>query len=247
MRVLRDQFDRARERNERYSMRAFAKHTGLSIAGLSRTLRGDLTISSERAASMLERLELDGDERARLLTLMGRPPQPNRRALPAEMYEILTNWKLTAVWFCFDLDPAEREPARIAERLGITVQEVVDQIEKLLTMGLLSVTPAGVVKEDLAFSSGDGPPNSVVRQHHRRNLEMAAESIEDFSIDERDLRSLTVTGSRAQLEEVRAELKTCLDRISGILRSGRPRDEVFQVTMAVFPVRAASQKKDKTQ
>src|ERR1700733_9012307 len=120
--VLNSQFQSLKKRNHRYSIRAFGKKIGLSIGPLSVVLKGKQSwnLTPKRAATIVNKLNLDLEIRNRLLVLMGEPPVHTKHDLPQNDYNILTDWTYYPILFSFDLPVKLRQPSAIAARLGIS-------------------------------------------------------------------------------------------------------------------------------
>ncbi len=78
---------------------------------------------------------------------------------------------------------------------------------------------------------------ATIRRHHQLKLEMAIHSIEHVPPSERDLSSLTFCGGLEEMEAVRHEIRRCHERIMAILSTSEKKTEVFQLSMALFPIR----------
>ena len=65
--LIKDEYTKRKQRNESYSLRAFAQALGLSIAGLSQILSGKKELSQDRAVIIAKKLKLSPEQTDQLL------------------------------------------------------------------------------------------------------------------------------------------------------------------------------------
>lgn len=233
--TLRQEFQKIREKNPRFSTRAFARKLGLSSGATSQILSGkkDWKMSQRRALEILDKVELNAREHNRILILMGE--EPRKKELNDEGHELLTDWVFPAVLLSFDLaQPPTLE--QIAERLGVSETRVRKTVARLLEKGLLTDEDGRLTRNPEFMALGDGPPDEAVRKYHQNNLKLGLRAMETATYEEADFTSLSFAGSRAQMALFKKEIRKLHQKIS--LLSGREEnDEVFTMTVALFPMR----------
>lgn len=241
--ALRKDFESRRIKNKRYSIRAHAQRLGVSAATLSQILREKQSwnLRVERARDILSCLNLKASQKNRLLTKMGFPPERDRQDLPFYQYDLLTDWAYMAVLSCHDLPPAQRTPEAISRRLGIAKKEIENIIKILIEQALLQKNASGVLERNPTYwMAGDGPPNEVIRRHHADSLKLAERALEEIPAVKRDFSSLTFAGSLNQLEQLREEIRLFHEKVMNLMNRDEENDEVFRLTIGIFPVHFSS-------
>lgn len=194
------------ERNPRYSHRAFARDTGLSVSHLSEVLRGRNGLSraaTEKVASVLQLSQTELDYLWNLIQRdFSKSAAVRTRAsskLPVILKESETllldprkfqkklNWQHLAV---FEMARAGllkmTELKTAAARLGISSRALKELIESLVEMDFLRHEDGlfTVRRQQIFF---EGFPNTALRQVHKDMLAKAIESVEKQTFQTRYL------------------------------------------------------------
>lgn len=234
--ILHRHFEQMRIKNHRYSMRAYAKKLGVSIGTLSEVLRFKLRLSTDRAIKIVSKLELPLKEYNRLLSLMGRSAEIEKRQLLEGDQEILANWIHRAILYSFDLDGERPSISALADRLRLTPAEVAVKIDELLAKNFLQKDASGqVYRPQQYWKTADGDGGEFVRRSHLSNLALTEKAFKEVPVAERDFTSLMFAGNHRQLEFVRAEIRSFYDRLLLIMEEP-PRDQLYQMSISLYPI-----------
>jgi hypothetical protein len=164
---LRREFDSRRERNPRYSLRAFAVFLGTDHSTLSQILRGTRHIPERRIRSWSKRLGLDNEE---ITVYLAAEKIPN--ATMSQRHERLRQWTADAMgvvterihWQILRMSrrPGFRADCRwIAERAATSVDNVNLALATLLRLRLLETNSAG------KWADSTGLPRLTEREFRR--------------------------------------------------------------------------------
>ncbi|MBX3040360.1 MAG: hypothetical protein KF789_06585 [Bdellovibrionaceae bacterium] len=106
--ALQRSFAQRKAKNPRYSLRAFAKHLGISATSLTDLLHDEnkWNLSIKRAKPLVAKLGLSPLEENRLLVFMGETTYTKRSPLPESHVPLLNDWLYSAV-FTVDASPIE--------------------------------------------------------------------------------------------------------------------------------------------
>lgn len=236
--LLNAQVKILKEKNPRYSLRAFGKKIGLSIGPLSNLLRGGKpwNLTSKRAAEILDKLDLKIHVRNRMLVKMGELPKHPKETLPESEHAILTDWLYYPILFAFDLPPKHRLPAKIAERLGVPEETVQKIIDDLLQRKLLVSENGEVKRPEVFLTTTDGPANSIIRKHHEMNLDLAKKALANIPPSRRDFTTLTFVGSEKQLSALREAIRSLYDKASSLVDAGEENDQIYRLSVQLYPL-----------
>jgi uncharacterized protein (TIGR02147 family) len=127
-------------------------------------------------------------------------------------------------------------PNWIAKRLGISVSEVKDALERLTRLGLIHVNDRGdLVRGKAKFRTTDDVVNLSLRQAHSDNLELARNSLARDSVDQRDFTAATMAIDPKKLPEAKERIRKFQDDLAELLESGS-QTEVYKICIQLFPL-----------
>jgi uncharacterized protein (TIGR02147 family) len=243
--VLRDEFEELKKKNGRYSLRAFAHRLKVSPSALSQMMSGKLKweLSAERAQELLLRLSLSDAQKTRLLTLMGRPFQRERKNVDVKDFSIILDETYPTVLACHDLPKEERTVEKIGRRIGVHPEDVGRVIDELVKKGYLKRNYVDDVIESTPeyWAAGDGPPQQIIRQYHKKNMLLAAKMVDQIPCEERHFSSMTFVGRMGQLENLRQEIRNFQEKVMNLMNQDDQNDEVFRFSVCLFPIRNLSE------
>ncbi|CAN5500631.1 hypothetical protein BH10BDE1_BH10BDE1_35660 [soil metagenome] len=252
---LRRELDGRLGGNQRYSMRAFARHLGMSPGELSEVLREKRPISARACQKVARALSLSPAEFKHLLVLATTTGAAAARA--GESVPLRTNlavaqahrldedrFRLVSDWWCFailnllDLEEVRWTGAELAERFGITILQAQSTMERLERLGLVKkngferAVATNEFVEHLTEVSSE-----AIRRYHRSLLEKAIEALDTHHRDERDVTGIGFAVDRRELKSIAREIAEFQDQLIakyGRKRRGRKFDSVYQLETALF-------------
>jgi uncharacterized protein (TIGR02147 family) len=238
--LLKSELDRRKVADIDFSMNRFAKQAGVSASTMSELISGkrDWKITEERAAEIISRISMSEKTRHHMLARLDRAPIVMEK-VPADesQYAFLTSWKHRAVMLALELPPRERSHERLCQRFALTSDELNEILSTGLECGVLQKSSAGdIVSTKNYWSTIDNIPHEVVRQHHIQNVDRIRQAVEEIPYQRRDCTSLSFVGSSKKLEMVRKELRALHDRVNSMMFDEDENDEVFQLSIALFPL-----------
>ena len=127
----------------------------------------------------------------------------------------------------------------------ITAAEVTESLNFLVKAGLLKKDEEGrYIQTDKFVSTGpmDVTP-VVIRGMHRQMGELALETIEGVSQDERHFSGLTMGLTHEAYDEIVQEIDACRKRIAAIATRDTEIDDVYRLNIQLFPLTKKSVKK----
>lgn len=236
--LLLECLEELKKKNPRYSLRAFAKKLGVSAGTLSEVLNLKLNLGLKRMEAILENLDLSPGKKNRFLVQLGRTPNYEKQLVSDEAAAYLANWVHRAILHSFDLEHEETSPAKIAERLGISEQEVRACLEQLLKFELIqkSEDQEKYQRPVIILKTNDGKKDENIRRTHLSNFDLQRKAYETIPMEERDFTSMMFAGTQAQMDQMRKEIRALYEKIILTSEVG-PRDELYQISVALYPVR----------
>jgi uncharacterized protein (TIGR02147 family) len=257
---LRDAQEAMQAKDRKASFRAFAKAAGytspnflqlvisgsrnLAPAQLPGTIRalGLKKQESEFFANMVAFEQAEGFEEKNFHYQRMLRSRRFAEARPIEkgQFEYLDQWYHPAVREMVLRTDYTGDPAWISDRLHphVTVSQVEKSIQLLQRLGLARYDEAtGIWRQtETRISTPSEIASLAVANYHRAVLKLAADSIEGFSAEDRDLRSVTLGIPKKRYLEVKRKLEEMWKEILALSESGGPVEEVYQINLQAFPL-----------
>ena len=249
---LRDAYTDRSERNSAYSLRAFARDLGLSVASISRVMAGKQGLSSKAALRIAKRLELGTAEGALFCSLVEsqharaktrreearsslRSPAHPVTELSLEYFRTISDWHHFAIMELTGVDAFRPDPKWIAKRLKIPVLKVRAAISRLLELELIEMTLDGSFKKTADFrATPSGIPSRALKQRHQQILRKAETAILEQPVSEREFSSVTLSLHTDDLDWAREEMKKFRRELATRLTSRSDKNRLYEFSMQLF-------------
>lgn len=250
--VLKSQFALRKERNPRYSLRAFARDLGLPQTRLSDILRGKYGISAVMAASIAARFGFTQKEtevfvlmvesrhaRSRLgretarakLSELGRA---NDQRVSVDQFKVLSNWFHFAILELTRLDGFENSPRWIARRLGISIAEADGALKRLVSSGLLRAEAGKLVPSGGFVATPTDIASEAVKAYHEQILKKAQAAVRVQSVAERDLSCMNLLLSSDQIPEAKEMIRRFRRSFVDHFEGKGARDKLYALSLQLF-------------
>lgn len=247
---LVSEFAARKRQNAAYSLRAFARHLGLSPSAASEILAGTRPLAPKTAERVVNQLCLSGEQRTELLALAAsecrarRKRAPISSALPeylvleADRFAVIAEARHYAILGLMKTDDFRSDPKWIAARLNLSLGEVLDALERLERVELIERQPEkGWLRRVARVATSNDFPSSALRQSHRETLEDTITALETVDVQLRDITSVTVALDPQRLNEAKDMLRAMRRHFLETMESGA-KTEVFNLNIQLVPVTA---------
>lgn len=240
--TLRSKYQEMRARNPSFSIRAFAKRTGLSPTTLSLILNGKRKVSKKIIQQVSERLVLDPQERSELL---GQFPQAKKQKeadesflqFTADQYQIIADWHSFAILNLIRIKGFRSDPEWIAERLGSTASQVKTCLERLKRLNFVSEDDNGALRRTHnKYRTTDDVQNLSLRASHYQNLDLARKSLDEDDLPLRDFSWTTFPLDRKKMSQAKTLIRKFQDDLYDLLSEDAEPDEVYRLNVQLFPL-----------
>jgi len=246
--LLRRKFTEAQSKNPSYSIRAFAVKLRMNSGPLSAILSGKRFISKTVAEKIAERLYLDPQERAELLKLF---PEKRRYlkaatkgtdsidiaylALTAAQFRVISEWQHLAILSLMNTEDFKSMPEWIASRLGISLTQALQSIERLINIDMIERKEDGtLVRTTPRVRTSDDIADLSIKKSHEETLDIARQKLHDIDVKERDFSHITLAINPALLPRAKALIREFQDKLAELLETG-PKSEVYRFSTQLFP------------
>lgn len=217
------------------SMRDFASRIGVSSGTLSELLSGKRKLTLKMAKRIVELLNLTDDERQLLLSELEAPHLRGRKILRSDDFDFISNWIYFGILSALELDEPPRTVERIAKFLGTSEEETRQSLQNLVEHGYIQLKDDNYFGLHKTLSTTDDEPSTVIRDRHRRNMDIGSAALDHLPVEERDFTSLTFSANKSQMPLAKKMIRKFLEKLSSDMSEG-VLDQVVQVNVQLFPL-----------
>lgn len=224
-------------KNPQYSVRAFARATGISHTVLSLVLSGKRTLSKKATLKLADHLELDPKQRQSLLASKEKIQSDDYQMLSLDTFDVISDWYHYAILSLLELPEAEFEATWIAQRLGINPLNAKMAMERLQRVGLIEQDDEGRWRQSGRPLKMDNEISTVAtKKFHKQILALAARSIDRDPIPVRDFSSMTFTLDPSQVEYARKRIREFRRELVADLEVKGSPSNVYNFALQLYPV-----------
>ncbi|MCB0393836.1 MAG: TIGR02147 family protein [Bdellovibrionales bacterium] len=232
------EYAKRKARNQRYSLRSFARSINLDQSLLSKILNGKRSISDEVVRKLADTLQLEEFNDY----VEGIHFKKSYSAIYSECLDediaLLANWHPFAILEYLQLPNADQSIETVSKRLNLEQEDVVLAMHKLIHLGRIEDDGRGVFRVVRAANRCVHPRFSsrARRRLQSSYLEKAKEALEKIPLQKRENMSLTIAIDQTAVEEVKRKIEKFNEELREFLNSFETKNEVYQMTFAFFPL-----------
>ena len=236
---LKDDFDRRRSANPRFSLRAFARKLQVAPGSLTEAFseKRQWNFSKERARELLRLLHLPAEQKNAILVLMGFNAEHDLSKIDSSAFAYLKNPRNIAILAASFLPKNLRSVESLSRRFGLQNEALTELISNLTEAKLLSVDNEGFISPPATFLDSSGePPTEALRDHHRSMIDLGRKSIAEIPADEREITSLSFVGNRAKMDRLKSAIRDLENNASSHAYSEDGSDTIYQLCIQLYPL-----------
>lgn len=221
---LRERYAELSETNPRYSLRAFAKRTGLCASVLSRVINGKRSLPLETMLRVSQSLNLD--------LLPSSADKRKAEVIEAEAFKVIADWYHFPIIELIRTRGFKSDEHWIAKRLDLPlaiVQAALDRLEKLK---LIERDHGQIRAVDRYVKTSDDVKSSAIRAHHRQMLKKADAAL-DENVDEREFQAINFSFERDDMPEAKKMIRDFCTRFNCRF-SKEGGEDIYQLNLQLF-------------
>jgi len=242
--LLQNKFNESKQRNQSLSLRGFSKRINMDPTTISRFLNGKRKISYKMAKKLCDKLGLDPFIRNKILrnyeTQKKGELKKDKLSLDyVEMelghFKVISEWQYLAILSLIKCDNFKPQMNHIAQRLGISKKKAQESLNRLINLGYIEVKNKKLKRKYPRLKTSDNLINPALRKAQHTNLQIAGESLDNVSLDKRDLTAITMSIDIDKIEEAKIRIRQFQDELSLFLESDK-KNEVYKLAIQLFPL-----------
>lgn len=247
--ILRNQLKLKNEKNPNYSLRAFAKHLGVSPATLSRILSEQIEITPKIFSTIAPKLELSSEKENEIMRALqdDKHSKNIRRVdingmsfIEKEKFNIIADWYHYAILHICGLEDFKQDPQWIADRLGIEDVDLIrDAIKRLIEHNFLGIDENNQYYKIDQFNAilDYDLSSKAMRERQKQILDISAKKIDEVPINLRDHSSITVNVDENLIPEIKERIKKFRRSLGNyIVKNNGHASQIYELQLSFFPL-----------
>jgi len=229
-------------KNPNYSLRSFAKSLELSPAFVSKLLKGDRPFTENTIERLSQKLGLTPEQ----VDLCKKPLKKKGietrdmayRQISLDQFQLISDWYHFAIMELVTTEGFKSTPAWISKKLGISVHQASDALERLLRMNYLKKSAKGKITLVEENTTTIGPEVAVpaTRNQQTQILEMALQALIEIPIELRSQTSSTMAIPSDRLGEAKEVITEFRRKMASLMQRPGKRDSVYQLSISFYPL-----------
>jgi uncharacterized protein (TIGR02147 family) len=241
VKTLEKEYLKRKQKNEKYSIRAFSNYLGIHSATLSAVLKNARHLSLKDAEEVAAKLYANDKDQAMSFMqsfFRDKASANEEKFVPddADFFPILKDWEYAAIITLMDTKDFSSDFEWIAHRLNLTVERVGYVFNYLQKIGMIEKIAEGKYHKTHKSFCTSGDVNSLaLRQAHKEELKLAASKQDEINIEDREFGSMLWAVEKSKIPQIKKKIReftTLLERTFETEKS----DEVYFFTYQLFPV-----------
>jgi uncharacterized protein (TIGR02147 family) len=240
--ILHRNFDLLKLKNPSYSIRSFARKLDTTPGTLSLVMLGKRAVSKKFAEKIADKLLLDPQERSEVLNKFLQKsatfaPSEDYVKLSSDQFNVVGEWQHFAILNLIKTETFKSDYAWIADRLGLSKKKVSDCIERMVRLELITQEADGTLKRcSSKYRTPDDVVSMAMRKSHHETLELAHQSLDQHSIEERDFTWVTFAFDPQKMKEAKALIRKFQDEFLAVVQDQSKMTEVYRMAIQVIPL-----------
>jgi len=172
----------------------------------------------------------------------------NMKLLQSAQYDYFSKWYLPVLRELVMFEGKQLTAKSLAEKLSPKVKEkdVAAALTQLKNLGLVHKDNNGYWKQsEPVITTGPEVKSLLVTNFHHEMIKMAADSIDRFSADKRDISAVTLSISQRNIPEIKSKIAEFRKKILKEYACDQTPDQVIQINIQMFPLTKPDDKGDK--
>lgn len=239
---IENEFIRRKQERRQYSLRQFARKLGVPPGRLSEVLSKKRRLTPAMGEKWAERLEFSPKEKdifLRSIFLGSYTPSPStlpeQTTLKEDVFHLISDWYHFAILSLVNTDNFDPSSIAISKRLGISIVETRNALQRLEKLKLLKKEKGTWVRTNERVTTSWDIPSAALRKSHKQELERAIEGLENIPTERRDVSAFTMAINPARIPEAKKKIRQFQAEMEEVLETGK-RTEVYTLNIQLMPV-----------
>ncbi|MFM6930029.1 MAG: DUF4423 domain-containing protein [Bdellovibrio sp.] len=242
--ILFHDYELRKNRNPRFSKRAYANALGLSSGRLTDILSQRSPLAVKSAMNIAKKLVVPAHEQELFVALVENEQVDRRqkklpgksKRLNLDEFAIISDWEYFAFMALIETSVFKSEIPWIAKKLGISVQRAREIIDHLLSHNFITKDEAGnFANVHNSLSTITDIPSEILQKANISCILSGVERMSTVGILERDVTSLTLPINVRKMPALKSLIRDFKAKAAALMKD-EPTDEVYNLNIQLVPV-----------
>ncbi len=239
MAILKKELELRKSKNSMYSMRAFARDLEIGSTSLSDILANKRKISKKNLIKIENKLSLSPLQ-VKTISDEIRGDKCNgeeiiKLQMEEDTFRLIADWHYLAILNLANIKNSQADPYWISQRLGITIENAIEALERLQRLKMISVQKGKLIRIKGPLTTTREISSTAIKKHHKDNLNLAYESLEKDNISLREFSSTTMSIDIKNLPKAKELLMKTKRKVANLLETDDP-NQVYVLSFQLFPL-----------
>ncbi len=260
--LLEEEFERRRQFNEAYSLRAYARDLGLPAPRLSLIINKKEGISVTAAEQIAQKLKLSDTKKAWFCNSAGALHARSFKErneykekikrykeeaqlfseLHLEYFKVIADWYHFAILELTYLVEFQNNSSWMAEILGISKEEVETAIERMKTLDLIEEKDGKLVDVFKFLATPNDVPSASLKKFNTQLMKKALEALYEQDVMEREITSNIFSVQKDQLPRFKEKLRDFRREFEREASQQKEKDAVYCLSMQFYELTVGGRK-----
>ena len=242
--IIKEKLEAKKKKNSLYSLRGFAKQLGISPAHLSQILNKKRPLTLKTANKIANSLSLSPIEKEKFLDALNTDQinslkeaelTQERLTLAEDEFRLISDWEHFAILSLSELPKNSYDSRWIAKRLNIDMAKATQARDRLVRMGILQKKGKGFIQIAPPLTTTQDILDQSIQKNHIQNLHLAAQRLEEVSLEHREFTSVTFASNPKKIKEAKQMIRNFKRKLTRFLED-TDKLEVYTLAIQLFPL-----------
>ena len=231
--LLQKEFENRQYANPAYSMRAFAKHLGMSAASVSNIFRGKQDLSFKSAQKICSKIFKDPKDQKIFLELANKYYPSAIQHL--DEFEIISDWYNNSILESLTIPKYSNTKSLglLAQHLGIDSSLVEESVKKLEKIGYISTENGKIKINNFESRTANDISNLSIKMYHKQMLERSKQAVDD-PVEKREFQSMTFALPSKDFPKFKNKIRNFISELARNLSETEDSDQVYSLNIGMF-------------
>ena len=229
-----------KERNQNYSIRAFARDLKISSGRMSDILNKKYIPGNSISSRIVQALCLN-EEEGKIVQQIIENSQKSKKELGGahqlseQEYSLIADWHHYAILNLMETKDYRDDFSWIADRLNLNQQTVKDSFDIMISLGLVEIKNGKYLRTHKNVTTTHNIPSRALREANRQVIMQSLNSLVHDPTDIRDITSIVLPINMANLPKAKELAREFRRKVAALLEEGE-KTEVYNVCVQIVPV-----------
>ena len=248
---LQEEYLQRCDRNNRYTVSAFARSLKMDVSTLTKILKGQRKVGNRALLAIASKLGWSPDDlkpfiKSKKSLGTGAWSEPGYQQLSLDQFRIMADWYHYAILELMTVEGFRPDAGWIASSLKLSVAEVQIAIERLVRAGLIEIKNDGSWRDTSGgFSTtiGNEFTAGAFKKMQGQILDQARTALDQVDFKKRSQTSMTMAVDPSRLGEAQTLIKEFRRKLNALMSENGNHKEVYQLSVSLFPVTEINENK----